>query len=195
MTFNYKGENLFLEKYLKTHTWPCLKERIEIAVTWQQNVTFKITSSVKKAKTRFSLVFEPWKTIIKRQEFHSTISMARLQLIDGIYYPQERVNRTYKLAKTYRTLMQFSRAWGARRIICMGSPWVTVKREIIKSASTVISYYSTLTKQRDTRQRWINGNADQKDTESSVNWCWCGYQDKQVAQSIYVMLCKTWLTV
>ena len=33
MIFNYKGENLFLEKYLKTHTWPCLKERIEIAVT------------------------------------------------------------------------------------------------------------------------------------------------------------------
>ena len=173
MTFNYKGENLFLEKYLKTHTWPCLKESIEIAVTWQQNVTFKITSSVKKAKTRFR-----------------TISMARLQLIDGIYYPQERVNRTYELAKTYRTLMQFSRAWGARRIICMGSPWVTVKREIIKSASTVISYYSTLTKQRDTRQRWINGNADQKDTESSVNWCWCGYQDKQIADSIYVMLWK-----
>ena len=60
MTFNYKGENLFLEKYLKTHTWPCLKERIEIGVTTRQkNVTFKITSSVKKAKTRFSLVFEP----------------------------------------------------------------------------------------------------------------------------------------
>ena len=33
MIFNYKGENLFFEKYLKTHTWPCLKERIEIAVT------------------------------------------------------------------------------------------------------------------------------------------------------------------
>ena len=73
MIFNYKGENLFLEKYLKTHTWPYLKERIEIAVTWQQNVTFKITSSVMKTKTRFR-----------------TISMAQLQLIDGIYYPQER---------------------------------------------------------------------------------------------------------
>ena len=35
--------------------------------------------------------------------------MAQLQLIDGIYYPQERVN--HELAKTYRTLMQFSRAF------------------------------------------------------------------------------------
>ena len=35
--------------------------------------------------------------------------MAQLQLIGGIYYPQERVD--HELAKTYRTLMQFSRAF------------------------------------------------------------------------------------
>ena len=35
--------------------------------------------------------------------------MAQLQLIDGIYYPHERVN--HELAKTYRTLMQFPRAF------------------------------------------------------------------------------------
>ena len=36
--FDYKGENLFLKRYLKKHIWPCLKERIEIGVTTRQQI-------------------------------------------------------------------------------------------------------------------------------------------------------------
>ena len=52
--FNARGEQMFLQNYLKPHTWFYLKERVEISPTTQQRSgTFKLTSSMRKPRHVF----------------------------------------------------------------------------------------------------------------------------------------------
>ena len=54
MIFNAEGEQIFLQTYLKPHTWSYLKERIEISPsTTARQGTFRITSSIRKPRHVF----------------------------------------------------------------------------------------------------------------------------------------------
>ena len=54
MIFNALGEHMFLDQYLKPHTWSYLKQRIEISPSTQQRQEhFKLTNSVRKPRHVF----------------------------------------------------------------------------------------------------------------------------------------------
>lgn len=40
-----------------------------------------------------------------------TITSAQLEMSNGVLYPQERMNPTFEIVKTYRTLMSFSKGF------------------------------------------------------------------------------------
>ena len=109
---------MFLEKYLKSHTWSYLKKRIEISPPSQQGQgTFKLTSSIRKPWHVFIWALNGTK--INDQEQHMflfntyniannrSFTSAQLEMSNGIFYPQERMEPTMEIAKTYRTLMQY----------------------------------------------------------------------------------------
>lgn len=113
---------MYISTYLKPHKWSYLKERIEVSNSTQQTQgIFKITSAIRKpwhvfiwalndAKIDYSaenpFLFNTYNVANAR-----TITMAQLELTNGIYYPQEQMNPTNELVKTYRTLLQYNKSF------------------------------------------------------------------------------------
>ncbi|KAL9954669.1 hypothetical protein ACROYT_G042234 [Oculina patagonica] len=163
MIFNAEGEQIFLQTYLKPHTWSYLKERIEISQsTIARQGTFKITSSIRKPRHCFVWVLNDAKMNDQTQNpflFNTyniangrTFSNARLELSNGIFYPNEELKPDTEIVQAYRTLMEYQKDFNAYYT----SPTITLKsfqelygliyfdlrnqEEEIKSGSTKIEF-------------------------------------------------------
>ena len=122
MIFNSSGDEMYLSKYLRPHVWSYLKERVEVSPsTTQRQATFKITSSIRKPRHVFiwtlndaklndqeqnMLLFNTYKIANDR-----SFSDAQLELSNGIFYPQERLQPGTELSRTYRTLLEYEKGF------------------------------------------------------------------------------------
>ncbi|KAL9987251.1 hypothetical protein ACROYT_G001527 [Oculina patagonica] len=163
MIFNAEGEQIFLQTYLKPHTWSYLKERIETSSsTRQRQGTFRITSSIRKPRHVFIWALNDAKMNDQTQNpflFNTyniannrTFSNARLELSNGIFYPNEELKPDTEIVQAYRTLMEYQKDFNAY----YSSPTITLKsfqelygliyfdlrnqEEEIKSGSTKIQF-------------------------------------------------------
>ena len=163
MIFNAEGEKIFLQTYLKPHTWSYLKERIEASPsTTARQGTFRITSSIRKPRHVFVWALNDAKMNDQTQNpflFNTyniannrTFSNARLELSNGIFYPNEELKPDTEIVQAYRTLMEYQKDFNAYYI----SPTITLKsfqelygliyfdlrnqEEEIKSGSTKIQF-------------------------------------------------------
>ena len=120
MIFNAEGEEIFLKRYLKPHTWSYLKERIEISPsTMARQGTFRITSSIRKPRHVFVWALNDAKMSDQTQNpflFNTyniannrTFSNARLELSNGIFYPKEELKPDTEIVQAYRTLMEYQK--------------------------------------------------------------------------------------
>ncbi|KAL9952815.1 hypothetical protein ACROYT_G040126 [Oculina patagonica] len=167
MIFNAEGEQIFLKTYLKPHTWSYLKERIEISPsTTARQGTFRITSSIRKPRHVFIWALNDAKMNDQTQNpflFNTyniannrTFSNARLELSNGIFYPNEELKPDTEIVQAYRTLMEYQKDFNAY----YSSPTITLKsfqelygliyfdlrnqEEEIKSGSTKIQFIYNL---------------------------------------------------
>ncbi|KAL9968942.1 hypothetical protein ACROYT_G021094 [Oculina patagonica] len=167
MIFNAEGEQIFLQTYLKPHTWSYLKERIEISPsTTARQGTFRITSSIRKPRHVFIWALNDAKMNDQTQNpflFNTyniannrTFSNARLELSNGIFYPNEELKPDTEIVQAYRTLMEYQKDFNAYYT----SPTITLKsfqelygliyfdlrnqEEEIKSGSTKIQFIYNL---------------------------------------------------
>ena len=120
MIFNAEGESLFLNSFLKPHTWSYLKERIEKSapLTLRQN-TFRITSAIKKPRHVFIWVINEAKLNSQTHNMlafntfnianNRNFSYARLELSNGTYYPTQAMNPGVEIVQAYRTLMEYQK--------------------------------------------------------------------------------------
>ena len=163
MIFNAEGEQIFLKTYLKPHTWSYLKERIEISPsTMVRQGTFRITSSIRKPRHVFVWALNDAKMSDQTQNpflFNTyniannrTFSNARLELSNGIFYPNEELKPDTEIVQAYRTLMEYQKDFNAYYT----SPTISLKsfkdlygliyfdlgnqEEEIKSGSTKIQF-------------------------------------------------------
>ena len=163
MIFNAEGEHIFLQTYLKPHTWSYLKERIEISPSsTARQGTFRITSSIRKPRHVFVWALNDAKMNDQTQNpflFNTynianarTFSNARLELSNGISYPNEELKPDTEIVQAYRTLMEYQKDFNAYYT----SPTITLKsfqllygliyfdlrnqEEEIKSGSTKIQF-------------------------------------------------------
>ena len=124
MIFNVEGEQKYLTKYLKPHVWSYLKERIEISPSsTHRQATFKITSSIRNPRHVFIWALNDVKLNYQEQNMFlfntykiandRTFSDAQLELSNRVFYPQERLQPTTELAKTYRTLMEYEKGFNS----------------------------------------------------------------------------------
>ena len=124
MIFNVDGEQMYLQKYLKPHVWSYLKERIEVSPSSQhRQATFKITSSIRKPRHVFIWALNDDKLNDQEQNmflFNSyntangqTFIDAELELSNGVFYPQERMQPATEVSKTYRTLMEYEKGFNS----------------------------------------------------------------------------------
>lgn len=124
MIFNPKGDELYLSTYLKPHTWIYLKERIEISPSSQhRQATFKISSSIRKPRHVFIWALNDTKMNSQEQNMFlfntyniangRSFTDAQLELSNGIFYPQERLQPTTELSKTYRTLTEYEKGFNS----------------------------------------------------------------------------------
>ena len=121
MTLSPSGQKLFIEKYFKTHTWSYLKERIETAPFTQRSGKFRITNSIRKPRHVFVWVLNTAKMNDQEQNMFvfntynianaRTITSARLELSNGVFYPQDNINPTTDIAKAYRDLTEYNKGF------------------------------------------------------------------------------------
>ena len=119
MTLTPSGQELFVGKYLKPHTWSYLKERVESAAFTQRKGKFRITNSIRKPRHVFIWVLNTTKMSDQEQNFFvfntynianaRTITSAQLELSKGMFYPQQIMNPTTEMGKVYRDLMQHNK--------------------------------------------------------------------------------------
>ncbi|KAL9975788.1 hypothetical protein ACROYT_G012984 [Oculina patagonica] len=163
MIFNAEGEQIYLKTYLKPHTWSYLKERIEISPsTASRQGTFRITSSIRKPRHVFIWALNDTKMNDQTQNpfiFNTyniannrTFSNARLELSNGVFYPNEELKPDTEIVQTYRALMEYQKDFNAYYT----SPTITLEsfkelygliyfdlrnqEEEIKSGSTKIQF-------------------------------------------------------
>ena len=113
------GQKLFVEKYLKPHTWTYLKERIATAPFTQQNAYFHITSSIRKPRHLFIWALNTAKFSDQEQNMfvfntynianQRTITDAKLELSNGKFYPERVMNPTTDLATAYSELIEYNK--------------------------------------------------------------------------------------
>lgn len=120
--FNTEGETMLLETFSKPHTWSYLRERIVVSPSsTSRQQTFKIDSNIRKPRHVFVLVLNETKLNDQEQNMflfntynianNRTITSCQLELSNGVYYPQERLEPTTQLAKTYRTLLGYNQGF------------------------------------------------------------------------------------
>ena len=121
MSLTPSGQKLFAEKYLKPHTWTYLKENIYSAPFEQQNGLFSITNSIRKPRHVFIWVLNPAKLEDQEQNMFlfntynianaRTITSARLELGNGVFYPDEVMDPTTNITEVYRELQQYNKGF------------------------------------------------------------------------------------
>ena len=121
MTLTPSAQNLFAGKYLKPHTWTYLKERIEAAPFTQRSGKFRITNSIRKPRHVFIWVLNTAKMNDQEQNMFvfntynianaRTITSARLELSNGVFYPETSVNPTTEIANVYRRLIEYNKGY------------------------------------------------------------------------------------
>lgn len=120
--FNTEGETMLLETFSKPHSWSYLRERIVVSPSsTSRQRTFKIDSNIRKPRHVFVLVLNETKLNDQEQNMflfntynitnNRTITSCQLELSNGVYYPQERLEPTTQLAKTYRTLLGYNQGF------------------------------------------------------------------------------------
>ena len=118
MTLNASGKQIFLEKYLKEHTWTYLKESI-VTLPFQQSIgNFKIINHIRKPRHVFVWALNTTKFNDQEQNMflfntynianNRTITSAQLSLSNGVFYPQKVINPTLQITKTFRELMKYN---------------------------------------------------------------------------------------
>ena len=134
MVFNTHGEQMYLSKYLKPHTWSYLKERLERSGDLQtRQGTFRITTNIRKPRNVFIWALNTAKLNDQEQNpfvfntygiaNYRTFTDVQLELSNGVYYPQERHNPTTEIVKTYRTLLGYQKKFNAH----FTSPLISLK--------------------------------------------------------------------
>ena len=121
MTLNPSGQKMFAEKYLKPHTWSYLKERIETAPFTQRSGKFRITNSIRKPRHVFIWVLNTAKMSDQEQNMFvfntynianaRTITSARLELLNGVFYPEMFMNPTNEMTKVFRELTEYNKGY------------------------------------------------------------------------------------
>ena len=121
MVLSPSGQNMFVEKYLKAHTWTYLKERIETAPFTQQSGKFRITNSIRKPRHVFIWVLNTAKMNDQEQNMFvfntynianaRTITSAQLELSNGVFYPERIMNPTTEMAKAFRELTEYNKGY------------------------------------------------------------------------------------
>ena len=120
MIFNAEGESMFLESFLKPHIWSYLKERVEISPsTNSRQGTFRITSSIRKPRHVFIWALNDAKLNDQTQNMltfntfnianNRNFTNARLELSNGVFYPNEELRPSTELVQAYRTLMEYQK--------------------------------------------------------------------------------------
>ena len=120
MIFNAEGESLFLNNYLKPHTWMYLKERVEISPsTNSRQGSFRITSAIRKPRHLFIWFLNDAKMNDQTQNMfvfntynitnNQTITSARLELSNGVFYPNEDLHPSTEITQVYRNLMEYQK--------------------------------------------------------------------------------------
>ena len=120
MIFNAEGESMFLESFLKPHIWSYLKERVEISPsTNARQGTFRITASIRKPRHVFIWALNATKLNDQTQNMltfytfnianNRNFTNARLELSNGIYYPNEDLRPSTEVVQAYRTLMEYQK--------------------------------------------------------------------------------------
>ena len=120
MIFNAEGESMFLESFLKPHNWSYLKERVEISPsTNARQGTFRITSAIRKPRHIFIWVLNDAKLNDQTQNMltfntfnianNRNFTNARLELSNGVYYPNEDLRPSTEVVQAYRTLMEYQK--------------------------------------------------------------------------------------
>lgn len=121
MTLSPTGQKLFVEKYLKPHTWTYLKERIETAPFTQRTGKFRITNSIRKPRHVFIWVLKTTKMSDQEQNMFvfntynianaRMITSAQLELSNGVFYPERIMNPTTEMAKAFRDLLEYNKGY------------------------------------------------------------------------------------
>ena len=121
MQLTPSGEKLLAEKYLKPHTWTYLNESITSAPFTQRDGTFRITNSIRKPRHVFIWVLNPAKMEDQEQNMFlfntynianaRTITSARLELGNGVFYPDEVMDPTTNITEVYRELQQYNKGF------------------------------------------------------------------------------------
>ena len=150
MELTPSGQNLFVEKYLKSHTWSYLKETIASAPFTQRDGLFTITNSIRKPRHVFIWVLNPAKLDDQEQNMFvfntynianaRTITSARLQLANGVFYPEEAMDPTSDITEVYRELQEYNKGFNDH----LTGPTINVK--LFKDLYGIL--YFDLTKQK-----------------------------------------------
>ena len=121
MVLSSSGEKLFFDKYLKPHTWTYLNERIEAAPFSQQSGEFRISNSIRKPRHVFIWVLNTAKMEDQEQNMFvfntynianaRTITSARLELGNGVFYPDEVMDPTTNITEVFRELQQYNKGY------------------------------------------------------------------------------------
>ena len=159
MTLSGAGQKLFVEKYLKPHTWTYLKEKIETAPFTQQSAKFRITSSIRKPRHLFVWVLNTTKFSNQEQNMFvfntyniadaRTITSAQLELSNGVFYPERIMNPTAELAKTYRELIEYNKDFNNYMV----GPTISQKsfKDLYGILYFDLSHQDTMLKEGDTK--------------------------------------------
>ena len=120
MVLNTMGSKLFIEKYMKPHTWTYMKERLEIsAVTNVSSGSFRISPSI--SQPRHVFVWFLASDVMNHQEKNSfifstfnirngkTVTSCILELSNGTFYPEIALNPKDEEARTFRTLLRYNK--------------------------------------------------------------------------------------
>ena len=121
MIFSPSGQKLFVEKYLKSHTWSYTKERIVSAPFTQSSGMFHIMNSIRKPRHVFIWALNSTKLNDQEQNMFvfntynianaRTITSAQLELSNGVLYPERIINPTKDIAEAYRKLIEYNKGY------------------------------------------------------------------------------------
>lgn len=122
MVLTPSGQKMFVEKYLKPHTWAYLNERIESSpVSRQRTGKFRITNAIRKPRHVFVWVLNTAKLGDQEQNMfvfntyniadNKTITRAQLELANGVFYPERVMDPTNEIGKAYRDLIEYTKGF------------------------------------------------------------------------------------
>ena len=118
MIFSPSGKKLFVEKYLKSHTWTYLKEKVVSMPFTQSSGRFMIMNNIRKPRHVFIWALNSTKMNDQEQNMFvfntynianaRTITGAQLELSNGVLYPRRIINPTKDIAEAYRKLIEYN---------------------------------------------------------------------------------------